>query len=291
MDEFGDLGGLFAAFADGIAFGELYAALFRYGRGNRRAVLFQHPGNPVADAAHGLHLAVLKAVERAAIIKEPAHLFAQAHGGVLNRGPFPVIQIPKAGAIAIHQAHHAQVGQMPVKMPDLALKLRLPETGIALRLFLGDRILVVGHTQMAAAQHHRIQLSICPMAGELFEILVQHVVQRIIRCIQRIDISGGIQLLDKFRIRQDQIISPRRRLRDQCQHVVATGIIFGDKFDIIGGLIFGDHIRFAMAIPCQHVDLGRCGPCAADERCRQNCRPADPQKVAPGRCTDCRAPC
>ncbi|SPH27555.1 hypothetical protein ASD8599_04021 [Ascidiaceihabitans donghaensis] len=53
---------------------------------------------------------------------------------------------------------------------------------------------------MAAAQHHGIHFSICPVAGELFKILVQHIVQRVVRRIHFVDVAGKIQLLHKFAV-------------------------------------------------------------------------------------------
>ena len=106
------------------------------------------PVIPVADAAHRLHLTVFQTVERTAIVEEAADLLAQTHGGFLDSVPFAVVQIPKAGAVAIVKAHHAKVWQVPVKMTNFALKLWFPEAGIALRFFFRDRVLVVGNAQM-----------------------------------------------------------------------------------------------------------------------------------------------
>ncbi|SPH27554.1 hypothetical protein ASD8599_04020 [Ascidiaceihabitans donghaensis] len=91
LDEVFDLICFFAAFADGIAFGELDAALFWDYGCNGCAVFFQNACDPVADANHGLHFAVFQPVERAAVIKEPADLLAKAHRGLLHGVPFGVV--------------------------------------------------------------------------------------------------------------------------------------------------------------------------------------------------------
>ena len=122
---------------------------------------------------------------------------------------------------------------------------------------------------MADLEHRRIEGAVLPVAGEVREILVQHVVEREIAGIQRLDIAGGVQLLDEFRVRQDHIVGAGRGLRDQRHHVVAARIVFGLELHIVGFLERADDVGLAVAVPSQHVEFRRACPGAPDERRRQ----------------------
>ena len=171
---------------------------------------------------------------------------------------------------------------MPVEMPDLALHFGLPEAGIAHRFFGRDGVLVVGHAEMTKTDHHRIQLAVSPMAGKLREILIQHVIERIVGGFKLFDISCCVQLLHKLAIRKNNVISARGRLRDQPQHIVATGIIFRLELDVVRGFELGNDVRFAMTVPGQHVDFSRRGPGPRDKRGRKRSRCAIDKRLAPG---------
>lgn len=53
---------------------------------------------------------------------------------------------------------------------------------------------------MTAAQHHGIHLAVGPVARELREVFVQHVVLRIIGGVHFLDLPGCVRLLDKLRV-------------------------------------------------------------------------------------------
>ena len=113
---------------------------------------------------------------------------------------------------------------------------------------------------MAEAHHHRIELAVGPVAREFGEVLIQHVVERIVGGVQLFDISGRVQLLHEFTVREDDVVGAWGRLRDQAQHVVSTGVVFRLELHVVGRLELGDDVRLTMAIPCQHVDFCRRGP-------------------------------
>ena len=167
-------------------------------------------------------------------------------------------------------------------MPDLALHFRLPEAGIAHRFFGRNGVLVVGHAEMTKPDHHRIQLSISPMPWKLREILIQHVIERIVGGFKLFDISCCVQLLHKLAIRKNDVVGARGRLRNQSQQVVAAGIVFRLELDVVRGLELGNDVRLAMAIPGQHIDLSRRGPGARDKGCRQHGGCAVNERLAPG---------
>ena len=136
-------------------------------------------------------------------------------------------------------------------MAELAGQARVPEHVIGRGLGLGQGVGVVGHAQKAEAGDDRIQPVAVPMAGEFLE-LREEFVEGVIRGVQGLDIAGRVQLLDIFGIRQDHVEGARRGLRDQAQHVVAAGIVFRHELDVVGGLEFGHHVGFGMAVPGQH---------------------------------------
>ena len=256
--------GLGRALADGVGLGPLDAAFLRHHRLHRRAIALQHTGDPVADAGHGHHLVVLEAVEGAAVIEEAADLRAQRHGGLLDLLPAGRVLVPQLGPIAVGEAHLAEIGQVPVEVAELALDLRLPEHLVGHRLVVGDGGGVVADAEVAEAHHHGIELAVLPVAGELLEVIIEHVVEGIIRRIHLLDVARRIQLLHELRIRQDDVIGAGGRLRDQRHHVVAARIILGLELHVVGGFELANHVGLAVAIPGQHVDLDRVGPGAAD---------------------------
>ena len=134
---------------------------------------------------------------------------------------------------------------------------------------------------MAETYHHRKQLAVLPMSGKFGEILIEHVIKRIVGGVHLLDIAGCVQLLHELAIRQDDVIGAGGRLRDQPQHIVTAGIIFRLELDVVGCLEFGNDVRLAMAVPGQHVDLGRRGPGPRNEGGRQRCRRTICQRLAP----------
>lgn len=149
--------------------GELQAALRRNYAAHLGSASFERAGDPVADAGHGQHLAVLQRGEGAAVVEEATDLRAQRLYLLLHLFPGALIDVIGRG-IAFQQADLAEIGQMPVEMPDLALELLVPEDVVGRGFLFRQRLGVVGDTEKAEAGEHREQLAILPMARELLEL-------------------------------------------------------------------------------------------------------------------------
>src|SRR3546814_10806473 len=73
------------------------------------------------------HLAVLERREGAAVVEEAADLRTKAPRLFFNRGPSFLVDVV-GRLVAVEQADLAEIGQMPVEMPDLALQLFVPRS-------------------------------------------------------------------------------------------------------------------------------------------------------------------
>src|SRR3546814_14065834 len=89
------------------------------------AVALQRAGNPIADPRQDEHLAVLERREGAAVVEEAADLRTKAPRLFFNRGPSFLVDVV-GRLVAVEQADLAEIGQMPVEMPDVALQLFVP---------------------------------------------------------------------------------------------------------------------------------------------------------------------
>ena len=140
---------------------------------------------------------------------------------------------------------------------------------------------------MAEAADHRIKLAVLPVAGELGEVVMLHVVEGIVRRVHLIDQVAALdQDAGIFGIGVDDVEGAGGRLRQGGQHVVAAGVVFRLELDVVLGLEGFDHVRFRQAIPGQHVDFGGLRPAAVHKRREQGYAGGSPgilQELAPCR--------
>ncbi len=93
---------------------------------------------------------------------------------------------------------------MPVKMADLTFQLPVPIDIVGRGYLFGEGVGVVGDAKETETGENRIELSVLPVAGELLE-LGEIIVKIVILRVQLLDIAGGVELLDIFGIRQDDV--------------------------------------------------------------------------------------
>ena len=155
--------------------------------------------------------------------------------------------------------------QVPVEVSDLARNLGIPEALVTHGVVGRDRGRVVTDAQVSETGHHRKERVAIPVTREPGEVLVQHVVKRVVVRVEGLDIAGRVQLLHEFGVREDDVVGARGRLGDQRQHVVATGVILGLELHIVGFLERAHDVGLAVAVPGEHVDLGRLRRCLAND--------------------------
>ena len=69
---------------------------------------------------------------------------------------------------------------MPVEVADLSGQLRVPVHVVAHRLFEADVLLVVGDAKVAEARESPSRACRPSVAGELGEVVMEHVVERVV---------------------------------------------------------------------------------------------------------------
>ena len=152
-------------------------------------------------------------------------------------------------------------------MTDLAGQLLRPVDVVGRSLLLGDRVRVVGDPQEAKPGQDREQLAVLPVAGKLLE-LRKVIGEIVIRRVQLLDVPGGVQLLNVFGIRQDDVEGPWRRLGDQPKHIVAARIVLRLELYVVLSLEGGDDIGLGVAVPGEHGELNRLSEGTAVEEWR-----------------------
>src|SRR3546814_19335428 len=106
-------------------------------------------------------------------------------------------------------------------MPDLARQLFVPVDIVAPRFLLRDRFGIVRDAEKTEACDDGIELVILPMPGEIVE-LGKEIVEGIVCRIELFDVSSRVQLLDIFRIREDDVESSRSDERRGGKECVST---------------------------------------------------------------------
>src|SRR3546814_8478918 len=82
-----------------------------------------------------------------------------------NRGPSFLVDVV-GRLVAVEQADLAEIGQMPVEMPDLALQLFVPVAIVAPRFLLRDRLGIVREAEKTEACDDGIELVILQTRSE-----------------------------------------------------------------------------------------------------------------------------
>ena len=94
--------------------------------------------------------------------------------------------------------------------------------------------------------------------GIKVRILVVEITHVVLTRIHWVNIARFLEQFDEFPIGKNEIIGAGGRLGDECQHVVATGIVLGLDLDVVHGFKLFNHIGLTMPVPGNHVQFS-CG--------------------------------
>ena len=109
---------------------------------------------------------------------------------------------------------------------------------------------VVGHAEMTEAGDDRVEPAVLPVAGEPGEVVMEHVVEGVVRRVQLVDqIAAFDEDAGVLRIGVNDVEGAGRRLRERRQHVVAAGVILRLELDVVLRLECFDHVGLGQPVP------------------------------------------
>ena len=141
-------------------------------------------------------------------------------------------------------------------MADLSIQFRVPEDVVVRRLFRTDDIRIERDAEIAEPNDDGIQRITHPVRIKM-RVLIEEVAHVVRVGIHRLDIACFLEQFHELTIGQHEIVSARRRLRDQGKHVVPARVILCLDLDVVHGLELFHHVRLAVSVPGDHVEFSR----------------------------------